>query len=84
MYITHVPPWKSSKWEPPEGEELVTADALYLAPGARRIQKENAAGMEGESRVENIPPPTDRHGVHDVSGTEIPESSGVRGASVSG
>ncbi|KAF2161531.1 hypothetical protein M409DRAFT_69649 [Zasmidium cellare ATCC 36951] len=84
MYITHVPPWKSSKWEPPEGEDLVTADALFLSPGARQIRKADAAGMEGEQRVEDVPPPTDRHGVHDVSGTEIPESSGVRGASVSG
>ena len=26
MYITHVTPWKSSKWEPPSRDELVTSD----------------------------------------------------------
>ncbi|QIW98054.1 hypothetical protein AMS68_003572 [Peltaster fructicola] len=39
MYIMHVPPRESTKWEPPSDEELVTADSLYLKPGARDIQK---------------------------------------------
>lgn len=80
MYITHVKPWKSSKWEPPANEDLVTADALYLDRGARNIRKEDAAGMEGGERMEKVVPDDGR--VNDVSGQEIPESSGVRGHSV--
>ncbi|KXL48947.1 hypothetical protein M433DRAFT_57424 [Acidomyces richmondensis BFW] len=84
MYITHVPPTKSSKWQPPENEDLVTADALYLEPGARNIRKASAAGMESGQKVEDIPPATDREGIFDVSGTDYPpESSGIRGNSVS-
>jgi SP family sugar:H+ symporter-like MFS transporter len=40
MYILHVVPWKSSKWTPPEGEELATTDKLALTPGAGGIRKE--------------------------------------------
>lgn len=84
MYIMHVAPWKSTKWTAPEGEDLVTADALFLTPGARNIRKANAAGMEGEQRVEGVPEPNEQHGIHDVSGTGYePESQGVRGNSVS-
>jgi SP family sugar:H+ symporter-like MFS transporter len=75
MYIMHVPPRQSTKW--------VTADALHLAPGARGIRKADAAGMEGEQRIDNLPPPTAQHGIHDVSGTGYEaEAGGVRGQSV--
>jgi len=40
MYILRVPPRKSSKWRPEEGEDLVTADRLNLEPGARNIRKD--------------------------------------------
>lgn len=85
MYITHVPPRKSSKWEPPQGEELVTADALYLTPGARGIRKAEAAGMEADQRVESVaglPPPTEFQGIRDAH-DEVPVASGVRGMSYS-
>lgn len=84
MYLLRVPPPKSSKWVAPEGEDLVTADKLFLDRGARTIRKQDAAGMEGEQRLEKLPSATDQHGIHDVSGTDVPEASGVRGASVSG
>lgn len=84
MYILHVAPWKSTAWEPPEGEDLITADALYLEPGARNIRKAEAAGMESGQQVEDVPPATEHHGIHDVSGTGyVPESTGIRGNSVS-
>ena len=84
MYIMRVPPWKSTKWVAPEGDDLVTADALYLEPGARNIRKSNAAGMESGQRVDNVPPPTQQHGIHDVSGSGYrPEAAGIRGNSVS-
>jgi SP family sugar:H+ symporter-like MFS transporter len=83
MYIMHVPPRQSTKWVPPQGEDLITADALHLAPGARGIRKADAAGMEGEQRIDNLPPPTAQHGIHDVSGTGYEaEAGGVRGQSV--
>jgi len=83
MYIMHVPAWKSTKWEPPEGEDLVTADAMYLEPGARGIRKGDAAGMETGQRTESVSNATGQHGIHDVSGTGYePESSGVRGGSI--
>ncbi|KAK5127371.1 hypothetical protein LTR85_006710 [Meristemomyces frigidus] len=83
MYIMHVAPWKSTKWDPPEGEDLITADALYLEPGARNIRKAEAAGMESGQQVEDVPAATEHHGIHDVSGTGyVPESTGIRGNSV--
>lgn len=84
MYITHVSPRKSSKWQPPEGEELVTADNLYLEPGARGIRKADAAGMETMEKREDLPAADQYQGVHDVSGTGFePEATGVRGGSIS-
>ena len=87
MYILQVKPWKSAKWEAPEGEDLVTADALTLGPGARTIRKADAAGMESENRVEQLlPPPTAQHGITDVTGTNYDLASrpahGRRGLSV--
>lgn len=55
MYITHVPPRKSSKWTPPEGEDLITADKLFLEPGARGIRKQDeGAGREEAQQTENV------------------------------
>lgn len=45
MYILHVSPLKSSRWEPPHGEELVTTDDLHLTPGARGIRKADESGI---------------------------------------
>ncbi|KAK5001648.1 hypothetical protein LTR28_012417 [Elasticomyces elasticus] len=66
MYILRVPPTRSSHWRPEEGEELVTADALNLTPGARGIGKTDAVGMESEVRMESVPPPTETHGITDT------------------
>jgi len=52
MYILHVSPRKSSKWQPEEGEDLVTADRLHLEPGARNIRKRDLNGLQAE-QVEN-------------------------------
>ena len=38
MYVMHVPPWKSSGWEPPAGDASET-DAEDLQSGARHIEK---------------------------------------------
>jgi SP family sugar:H+ symporter-like MFS transporter len=54
MYILRVNPIGSSKWEPPEGEELPNLDSTYLTPGARGIRKRNEAGVpEQEERRES-------------------------------
>ncbi|KAF2720792.1 hypothetical protein K431DRAFT_225673 [Polychaeton citri CBS 116435] len=83
MYLMHVKPWQSSKWVPPPPDQLITADSLFLKPGARGIQKADAAGMESTQRNESIPAPTENHGVHDISGTQfVPEAAGVRGNSI--
>ena len=76
MYIMHVSPLKSSSWTPPD--ELVTADQLYLEPGARGIRKADAAGMESARGFEG----ERLDGVEDVSGRVVPEASGVRNGSV--
>lgn len=52
MYILHVKPWKSSKWEPPEDEPLPNTDALFLEPGARGIRKDEGS----DKRIENNEP----------------------------
>lgn len=80
MYILKVKPWKSSKWQPPEGEDLITADALFLTAGARDIRKADAAGMESDQRMESVPAATEQHGITDVSGTGyVPESQTAHG-----
>ncbi|GAM87228.1 hypothetical protein ANO11243_052500 [Dothideomycetidae sp. 11243] len=53
MYVLHVKPWQSSKWTPPENEELVTTDGLNLTSGARDIRKE-PTNSQGDQRMENI------------------------------
>jgi len=60
MYILHVSPRKSSKWTPPEGEELITADKLALTPGARGIRKErpNDTDRMGSVQAENVGEPS--------------------------
>lgn len=54
MFLLEIKPWQSSKWEPPEGEELITADKLMLNKGASRIDKRTEAGQPGEDQMENV------------------------------
>jgi len=83
MYIMHVPPRQSTKWVPPQGDELITADSMYLSPGARGIRKADAAGMEGEQRREEVPEANERYGIQDVSNDEQARMGlGARGQSV--
>ena len=46
MYLTHVPPRRSAKWNPKEEGELVTTDNLYLSRGGRNINKRAEANRE--------------------------------------
>jgi MFS transporter, SP family, sugar:H+ symporter len=39
MFLLEVSPLKSSRWEPPQAEDLITADKLMLNKGASRIDK---------------------------------------------
>lgn len=81
MYILHVNPLKSTKWEAPAGEDVVTADSLYLEPGARGIRKQQS--HNDAEKFEDIAPATEHGGIHDLSGTgHTPEVSGVRGNSI--
>jgi SP family sugar:H+ symporter-like MFS transporter len=52
MYLLHVSPRKSSKWEAPVGEDLVTADKLMLNAGGRGISKRAEAGRGNSQHVE--------------------------------
>jgi len=54
MFLLRVKPWKSSKWVPPKGEDLVTVDQLRLNPGARDIVKNREAGRGQSEQAENI------------------------------
>lgn len=56
MYLMHVSPRKSSKWEPPVGEELITADRLMLKRGAHGISKKDESGGEDSAHVERSGP----------------------------
>ena len=44
MFLLEVKPWKSSKWTPPKGEDLITADTLRFGSGGRDIMKNREAG----------------------------------------
>lgn len=53
MYILHVKAWKSTKWQPPSGEELGETDRAYLSAGARNIHKQS--GVPDRDQVEKVP-----------------------------
>ncbi len=54
MFLLEVKPWKSTKWEPPVGEELITADRLRLNTGARTIHKRQEAGAGHAEQDEGV------------------------------
>lgn len=54
MYITHVNPRKSSKWNPDEAGELTNTDNLFLGKGGRSIQKRGEAEREGATQDEGV------------------------------
>ena len=47
-----VKPWKSTKWTPPEGEDLITADKLMLNKGATGISKKQEFNLPQDQQVE--------------------------------
>lgn len=71
MYILGVNPIKSSKWQPPEGDELPNLDNTYLTPGARGIKKKNEARAPDEQRQESVVMPQNDPDV-------VKEASGAR------
>ncbi|KUM58538.1 hypothetical protein ACN42_g8612 [Penicillium freii] len=54
MYVMRVPPWKSSKWEPPEPENRLTTDQLMDRKVAKKYTKEEE-GAEGRKQTEGVP-----------------------------
>jgi len=67
MYIIHVSPLKSSKWDASQAGEIVNTDNLYLAPGGRKIQKRNEADREGVVQDEGLmTTPAEMHNVTEV------------------
>ena len=78
MYLLHVKPWQSSKWEPPQGEDLISADRLTLTRGARGITKKNEAGIGDTSQIENRPGQEDLPEVPIVSGDRNEMGAGAR------
>lgn len=57
MYIMHVTPWKSKKWQPPLGEELGETDRAYLTKGGRGIRKsrgDDGIADSGVQQTENV------------------------------
>jgi SP family sugar:H+ symporter-like MFS transporter len=54
MFLLEVPPTKSSKWEPPRAEDLITADKLMLNRGASRIDKRREARQPGVEHSESV------------------------------
>jgi SP family sugar:H+ symporter-like MFS transporter len=86
MFLLEVKPWQSSKWTPPKGEDLITADKLRLESGARNITKRQEAGAGETEQYERVG--KGDHGdlpeVPIVSGTHHQYGAGVRGDSYVG
>lgn len=80
MYIIHVNPIKSSKWNPEDAGDAITTDLLYLGRGGRTIVKRNEAEGEDASHVEGLTVPNDTSNVTavDQSLQHPAESSGAR------
>jgi len=53
MYLTHVPPWKSAKWNLKEVGEPVTTDNLYLSRDGRNINKRTEPKREEVEHYED-------------------------------
>lgn len=83
MFLLEVKPWKSSKWVPPRGEELITADKLRLETGARNITKKREAGA-GEAEQKEYPGQADLPDVPIVTDPRDHYGMGVRGDSFMG
>lgn len=83
MFLLEVKPWKSSKWVPPKGEDLITADKLRLSRGASRIHKRQEAGAASAEQRESVghPGEGDLPHVPVVSGQQHQMGAGVRGDS---
>ncbi|KIW67094.1 hypothetical protein PV04_06367 [Phialophora macrospora] len=80
MFLLEVKPWKSSKWVPPKGEDLITADKLRLESGARNITKRQEAGA-GETEQQERVGKGDQEDLPEVpivSGTHHQYGAGVR------
>ena len=61
MYVLRVPPWHSSKWEPPAGEEVGETDRAHLKRGARDFEKqrlEERAGVSGTAEEAEMAGPS--------------------------
>lgn len=54
MYIIHVPPTKSSKWDPKGAGENVNTDQLYLSKGGRDITKREEGARGGVVQDEGL------------------------------
>lgn len=86
MFLLEVKPWKSSKWTPTKGEDLITADKLRLNSGARDITKRREGGSGETEQQETVR----RQGQDDlphtasVSGTPHYLGAGARGNSMVG
>lgn len=68
MFLLEVRPWKSSGWQAPQGEELVSADRLRLSQGGRSISKRvegrRASAVQAEHvGEENYDGPAEASGV---------------------
>lgn len=79
MYITHVNPIKSHKWDPAEAGEMTNTDHLFLGKGGKSIQKRGEAEREGASQDEGlVVPQGERNNVTQMpSGTRAEMSPGA-------
>jgi MFS transporter, SP family, sugar:H+ symporter len=87
MFLLEVSPLKSSKWEPPRGDELITADKLMLNKGASRIDKRTKAQQPGTQHSESVsgrPHAEQMRGTSEGSDPRQLLGSGVRGDSFVG
>jgi SP family sugar:H+ symporter-like MFS transporter len=60
MYVMRVPPWKSSKWQPPSPQDRLTTDQLMDRKVAKKFDKEEdtsnkkvSEGAPGHSHAED-------------------------------
>jgi SP family sugar:H+ symporter-like MFS transporter len=64
MYVMRVPPWKSSKWEPPAPEERLTTDQLMDRKVAKKVNNEE----EPSKKTEGVPGHAHAEDANNVAG----------------
>lgn len=71
MYVMRVPPWKSSKWQPPSPEDRLTTDQLMDRKVAKKYDNEEEAASSNKKVAEGAPGHSHAENANDAAGPSL-------------